>query len=117
MALSLEVRVVRARIAPTNIVLLLPSLPPAARGCDDWLESGAEFLRRQRAPRVTGAVDITIRLEDAHPRRDGAGCIAPVLALLHRAQVLQSDRSHSLRRVAVEWAPVKGVEIHIRRAA
>jgi len=117
MALSLEVRVVRARIAPTNLVLLLPSLPPAARGWDDWLESGAAFLKRQRAPRLMGAVDITIRLEDAHPRRDGAGCIAPVLALLHRAQVLQSDRSQSVRRVAAEWAPVRGVEIHIRRAA
>jgi len=117
MALSLEVRVVRARIAPTNITLLLPSLPSAARGWEDWLESGAGFLKRQRAPRLLGAVDITIRLEDAHPKRDGAGCIAPVLALLHKAQVLQSDRAQSVRRVAAEWAPVKGVEIHIRRAA
>ena len=116
MALSLEVTVVRARIPATNIRLMLPALPPA-QGCDDWLAAGAAALKRQRAPRLMGAVDITIRLEDAHPKRCGAGCIAPVLGLLSKAGVLQSDRAGTVRRVAVEWAPVKGIEIHIRRAA
>ena len=117
MALSLDVRVVRARIPQTKLCLLLPALPPAARAWDDWLAAGAALLKRQHAPRLMGAVEIIIRLEDAHPRRDGAGCIAPVLALLGRCGVLQSDRAQTVRRVAVEWAPVRGVEIHIRRPA
>ncbi len=117
MALSLEVTVVRARIPATKVCLTLPALPPAAQGCDDWLAAGAAALKRQRAPRLMGAVDITIRLEDAHPKRDGAGCIAPVLGLLSKVGVLQSDRAGTVRRVAVEWAPVRGIEIHIRRSA
>lgn len=117
MSFTLDVRVVRARLPRGPVVLTLPLLPPGARSSDDWLADATAHLKRQRAPRMTGAVDITIRLEDAHPRRDGASCIAPVLALLNQCGVLQSDRAQSVRRVAVEWAPVTGVEIHIRRAA
>ena len=39
----------------------------------------------------------------------------PVLALLIRCGVLQSDRAAALRRVGIEWAPIRGVEIRIRR--
>jgi hypothetical protein len=116
MSFSLEVRVVRARLPRGPVVLTLPLLPPGARSTDDWLADAAAHLKRQRAPRLMHPVDITIRLEDAHPRRDGAGCIAPVLALLSQCGVLQSDRAQSVRRVSVEWAPVTGVEITIRRA-
>lgn len=117
MSFTLDVRVVRAPLPRGPVVLRLPLLPPGTRDAGDWLAGGALHLKRQRAPRFMHPVEITIRLEDAHPRRDGAGCIAPVLALLGQCGVLQSDRSHSVRRVAVEWAPVTGVEIHIRRAA
>ena len=117
MSFTLDVRVVRQAIPRAPVVLRLPLLPPGARAVDDWLVDAAAHLRRQRAPRFIHPVDITIRLEDAHPRRDGVGCIAPVLALLGQCGVLLSDRSQSVRRVAVEWAPVRGVEITIRRVA
>jgi hypothetical protein len=115
MPLSLDVTVVRARSPAANRVLLLPSLPPQG-ACADWLETSARLLRRQNAPRLMGEIAITIRLEDSHPRASAAGAIAPVLALLIRCGVLQSDRAQAVRRVTAEWAPVAGVEIHLRRA-
>jgi hypothetical protein len=114
MPLSLDVGVVRARIPALRHTLYLPSLPPQGDAAA-WLENAARLLKRQNAPRLLGAVTVLIRLEDAHPRRSGAGCIAPVLALLLKAQVLQSDRAHAVRRLGIEWAPIRGVEIHFSR--
>lgn len=114
MPLSLDVTVVRSRIPAVNRVLHLPSLPPQG-DLAAWLDRCAQCLKRQNAPRLMGTVDIAIRLEDAHPRLAAATSIAPVLALLLKAGVLASDRAPSLRRVGAEWAPVTGLEIHIRR--
>jgi hypothetical protein len=114
MPLSLDVTVVRARIPAVNRVLHLPSLPPQG-DLAAWLDAGIKSLKRQDAPRLMGGVDIAIRLEDTHPRLAACACIAPVLTLLLKAGVLASDRAPSLRRVGIEWAPVAGVEIHIRR--
>ena len=114
MPLSLDVGVVRARIPAVNCVLHLPSLPPEGEACA-WAQNAALCLKRQNAPRLLGGTEVVIRLEDTHPRRCAAGCIAPVLALLIRCGVLQSDRAQAVRRVGIEWAPIRGVEIRIRR--
>jgi len=116
MSFGLDVRVVRTRLPRKDVLLTLPLLPPGARPADDWLDQAMAHIRRQRAPRFIHPVNITIRLEDAHPRRDGVGCIAPVLTALGRCGVLQSGLSHSVRRVTVEWAQVAGVEIRIKQA-
>lgn len=116
MPLSLDVGVVRARIPALRHTLFLPSLPPQG-DADAWLENAAQLLKRQKAPRLLGAVAVLIRLEDAHSRRGAAGCIAPLLALLLKTQVLQSDRAPAVRRLGIEWAPIRGVEIHLARGA
>jgi len=112
--------VVRRSLPRTPLpVLAIPALPPRTNSAnyEDWLERAVHVLRAQANLRCLSRMDLTIKLEDSHPRARAQDAVGPVMEALVRAQVLQSGGSPSVRKVAAEWADdVMGVEIHLSRA-
>ena len=116
-----KTRVERKAIPAKKLVLLLPGMPPPAHrqyegalksiGYREWLERSALSLHRQARTRVTGPVDVLIEIEDCHPARDASHCIGAVEELLVQSGILCDDRSRSIRRIAAQWAEVKGLRI------
>ena len=110
--------VVRRPIADRALVLRLATLPPSAPGAsyNMWRIAAARSLRVQAKGRLAGPVCLTLHIEDRHPTRDAAGCIAPVTQALIDAGVLLEDGGRSLRGVKAEWAGVRGLVIRLARA-
>lgn len=133
MKFGLDTYKTERRAIPDEAVRLeLPVMPPstnhlyfnvAGRGrvktqqYEDWLQQCGLMLKRQVTGRMTGRVDITIRLEDKHPQRDADNAVKPLCDLLVKIGLIQDDRSKYVRSVKAEWAPITGVEIMIARAA
>lgn len=124
---SLErTRVERKPIAAKKLVLALPGLPPPGHRQHDaggrslsyreWLARCGIALVRQAKTRVTGPVDVLIEIEDCHPARDASHCIGAVEDLLVEAGILCDDRSRNIRRIAAEWAGIKGLRITLSAA-
>jgi len=83
----------------------------------DWIKSAGGILSAQIKGRMSGRVDIRIKLEDTHPTADCSNYIKPLEDLLVTAGVLADDRSKYVRSAKSEWAPIKGVQIEIERVA
>jgi hypothetical protein len=111
--------VVRRPIKDRALLLRLPSLPPAASAASyaSWVAMAAKALRAQAKGRLAGPLCLTLHMEDRHPGRDAADCIAPVCAALIQAGVLLDGAAQSLRSVRAEWSAVRGLEIRIGRAS
>jgi hypothetical protein len=122
---KLEVPVVRRKILRRPLTLYLRALPPGrlkapegpgnSAAYEDWLRAAVLTLRGQAKSRLSGRVDISIRLEDRHARRGASSCIKPVEDLLVRAGMLPDDRAPFIRAVKCEWAEVHGMVIEIVR--
>ena len=110
--------VVRRPIKDRTLILRLATLPPAAPGAafESWARAAAQALRAQAKGRLAGPLCLTLHIEDRHPGRDAAACIAPVCAALIAAGVLLDSGARSLRSVKAEWAAVRGIVIRIARA-
>lgn len=111
--------VVRRSLPRTPLpVLAIPQLPPRANAAnyEDWLERAVSVLRAQAHLRCLSRMDLTIKLEDCHPRARAQDAITPVMEALVRAQVLQAGGSPAVRKVSAEWADVMGVEIHLSKS-
>lgn len=122
----------RRDIPDSAMKLELPNLPPSTNNLffnaphggrvrtqsyNDWLHTAGLFLKRQIPGRLTGRVDVLIQAEDKHPRRDADNIAKPCLDLLVKLGAIQDDNSKWVKSVKVEWAPVDGLKIEIRRAA
>lgn len=83
----------------------------------DWLNTCGLILRRQVTGRMTGRVDIHVRLEDCHPTRDADNTLKPICDLLKEVGAIVNDNAKHVRSVKAEWAPIKGVCIDIARCA
>lgn len=87
------------------------------RQYNDWITQCGLLLKTQVTGRLTGRVDILIKAEDKHPRRDCDNLGKPLCDLLVKVGAIQDDNSKFVRSVKTEWAPIQGVTIEIRRAA
>lgn len=126
-------KVERKPIADNMVVLELPHLPPSANNLYlnvkgrgrvmsgkyvDWLKTAGLIVNSQIKGRVTGRVDVLIRIEDCHPTRDGDNICKPALDLLVKCGVLEDDRAKFVRSSGTCWdSTIKGVRIEITRAA
>lgn len=126
--MSLDVPVQRREIPDLAMVLELPCLPPSTNKLyiqgriktqqyRDWSERSALYLRRQVTGRMTGRVDIRVKLEDCHPTRDADNTLKAICDLLQHVGAIVNDNAKHVRSVKAEWANVKGVRIEIERVA
>jgi crossover junction endodeoxyribonuclease RusA len=129
---TLDVPVQRREIPDSAMRLEFPLMPPSTNNLyfnvpgrgrvksqkyRDWLHQCGLILKRQVTGRLTGRVDIHVRLEDCHPTRDADNCLKPVCDLLKEVGAIVNDNSKHVRSVKAEWAPIKGVEVSINRVA
>ncbi len=130
---SLEsVRIERREIPDNILTFELPAMPPSVntmyrnvpnvgrvktQAFRDWSKSAGLILNAQIKGRMSGRVDIRIKLEDTHPTADCSNYIKATEDLLVQAGVISDDRSKYVRSVKAEWAPIKGVKIEIERVA
>lgn len=131
-SLNKEPAVTKGEIPDRVMKLELPHLPPSANNLffnlprggraqtqpyRDWILHASLILKNQIAGRLLGRVDVTIQLEDKHPRRDVDNAVKPCMDLLVKLGALQDDNAKCVRSVKAEWANIDGVRIEIRRAA
>jgi Holliday junction resolvase RusA-like endonuclease len=129
-SLNKEPSVARREIPDHAMTLKLPVLPPSTnnlyfnapgagrvktRQYRDWIAQCGLLLKRQITGRLMGRVDITIKLEDKHPRRDASNTVKPIEDLLVELGAIQDDRAKFVRSCKAEWANVEGVVIEISR--
>lgn len=132
MRFSLDVPVEKRVIPDEAMRLELPTLPPSTNNLyfnipnggraksqkyKDWLDYSGLILKRQVTGRLSGRVDIIIRLEESNMARDASNCIKPIEDLLVKVGAISNDNAKHVRRISAEWAPIKGVEIKIKRCA
>lgn len=133
MKFSLDrVRIEKREIPDSILTFDLPVLPPSVNAMylnvpghgrvktqkyRDWCNSAGLLLNRQIKGRMGGRVDIRIKLEDTHPTADCSNYIKATEDLLVTSGVISDDRSKYVRSVKVEWAPIKGIHIEIRKVA
>jgi len=126
-------RVERKPIADNAIVLELPHLPPSTNNLYlnvkgrgrvksgkyvDWLSTAGLLINTQVKGRVTGRVDVLVRVEDCHPTRDSDNITKPICDLLVKCGVIQDDRAKFVRSSGTRWdQSIKGVRIEITKVA
>lgn len=129
---SLDVPVQKRVIPDEAMRLELPYMPPSVNSMyfnvpnvgrvksqkyRDWEKTAALILRPQVTGRLAGRVDIYFRFEDTHPTADCSNYIKAAEDLLVTVGAILNDNAKHVRSVKAEWAPIKGVEIKIVRAA
>ena len=133
MKFSLDrIRIERKDIPDNILTFELPAMPPSVNAMyvnipghgraktqkyRDWINTAGLILNRQIKGRLTGRVDIRIKLEDTHPTADCSNYIKPLEDLLVSSGVITDDRAKFVRSAKSEWAPIKGVQIEIERVA
>lgn len=131
-SLNKEFVTARREIPDHVMTLTLPHLPPSTnhlyfnapgqgrvktQAYRDWIFTSGLLLKRQITSTMSSRVDILIKIEDKHPRRDASNTIKPIEDLLVTAGAIHDDRAKYVRSVKAEWAPIEGIRIDIVRAA
>jgi hypothetical protein len=92
-----------------------------SRAYNDWSMAAGLTINAAHPGTMPGPVQITILLEDKHPRRDCDNALKPLIDLLtpHKngLGIIDGDHAKVLRKLTVEWADVTGAVITIERAA
>jgi len=71
------------------------------------------LLAAQCRQRMVGRANVTILVEDQHPRRDGDNFCKPVCDLLVSIGILKDDSSPYIRSTTVTWADIEGMNIQV----
>lgn len=119
MRFNLDVPVERRQLKAKPAIKLSLEFPPppnALEACRDWQARSADVLKAMRPGRVPGPVRLTLIYGERPGRRDLDHLIGPVVGLLVRHALIDSDHRGILREVRARWGACRGVEVAIEPA-
>ena len=79
----------------------------------EWRALAASEILRQQPRCVVGPTEVTVTLEEKPGRRDADQFLDAVLSCLSENGIVTGERS--VRRVTVQWGPVKGAVVDVVR--
>jgi Holliday junction resolvase RusA-like endonuclease len=115
---SLDVPVERRAIKEKSAIQFSLGFPAlSGEALADWQARSLHMIQSLKPGRLPGPVKLSLTYEERPGRRDLDHLIGPVVDLLVRHALIDSDHRSILREIRAQWGEARGVRIAIEALA